>query len=117
MEWIPFEKQTAHKQELLRLGELLGFDRRQAIGICIEFWCWADGETDDGVLPGCTFGIVDRVVGHNGFADAMVQIGWLVKDPTGKGLIVPNFERHMGESAKRRSLASRRQDKWRRKQG
>lgn len=115
MSWIKVEKQTAHKTEIIRIANSLQISTREAFGACVIFWLWADGETEDGYLPGCTNQVVDRVVGLEGFAEALIVVRWLEQDTS--GLLIPNFTRHNGESAKKRAMAAERQRRWRDKNG
>lgn len=102
--------------EVRRLARRLKIRRAEALGLCVIFWLWADSETDDGLLPDCTPELVDDVVGHAGFAEAMIDDAkWLSWD--GERLVVPNFERHMSESTKRRTLKAERQRRWRASKG
>lgn len=109
--WIKVDSQTARKSEVVRLARHLNVNRHEALGLCVAFWGWADGESDDGYLPGCTTEMIDEIMGHPGFAKALQKVGWLVGDK--EGLFIPNFDRHNGESAKKRALATRRKDRWR----
>ena len=49
--WIKVETTLPQKLELLKLSLRLRIPRREAIGLCIEFWLWADSVArEDGVL-------------------------------------------------------------------
>jgi hypothetical protein len=48
---------------------------------------------------------IDRYIGVTGFAESMVSAGWLAVDD---GIKFPDFERHNGESAKKRASATER---------
>ena len=115
MSWIKVEKQTVHKTEIIRIADSLRVSTREAFGACVLFWMWADGETEDGYLSGCTKQVIDRVVNLDGFADAILAVHWLEQDAN--GLLIPNFTRHNGESAKKRAMAAERQRRWRDKNG
>jgi len=67
-------------------------------------WCWADEQADDGFLPNVTPAFLDAKVKRAGFAEAMAAKGveWLVIEPD--GVRFPNFDRHNGESAKKRAV-------------
>ena len=72
----------------------------------MEFWMWADGETDNGQLDNCDEQTIDTIMELPGFADALLDAGWLAKD--GSGLTIPNWEHHLGAGAKQRMIAARR---------
>jgi hypothetical protein len=71
------------------------------IGALHRVWSIADTHTEDGVLTGYSLEVIDDLVGIDGFASAMMSIGWLADGP--KGLWVPDFDKHNGQSAKRRA--------------
>jgi hypothetical protein len=66
-------------------------------------WCWADEQADDGFLPNVTPAFLDAKVKRAGFAEAMASKGveWLIIEAD--GIRFPNFDRHNGESAKKRA--------------
>lgn len=102
------------KREMLRMRELTGMSRQEALGYYLEFLIWADSETTDGTFPGMTLSSLsaiwddDRTATeprHDGslgfrFCRAMVVVGWLVENAD--GLVFPKFERWMSKCAKRR---------------
>ncbi|OCD23008.1 hypothetical protein AWZ90_24475 [Shigella sonnei] len=69
----------------------------------IRFWAWADQQMIDGNADcnarGVTKSAIDRITFMSGFADALIQVGWLVENDG--GLSLPNFERHNGKSSKK----------------
>jgi DNA replication protein DnaT len=113
MSWIKVENSTPNKPEVLKLARLLGVSRDDAFGKAMRFWIWLDGVTVDGVVDGVTSTDVDAVVGTPGVADALIAAGWLSVSEDGQSIVVPNFDRHNGESAKARGLKTKRQAKWR----
>ena len=113
MSWIKVENATPNKPEVLKLARLLGVSRDDAFGKAMRFWIWLDGVTVDGAVDGVTSQDVDAVVGALGVADALVSAGWLTVSDDGQSIAVPNFDRHNGESAKKRAQKTKRQQKWR----
>lgn len=110
-DWIKVEKATARKPEILRLAESLSIHPDHAFGLCIRFWSWCDDQLTTGHAPGVTNVTMDAVIGHAGFSAALVSVGWLrVRDGS---LEVPNFDRHLSDSAKTRGLSGKRKDKQR----
>lgn len=55
---------------------------------------------------GVTKSAIDRITFMAGFADALIQVGWLVE--TNGVLSLPNFERHNGKSSKKRAVTNER---------
>jgi len=113
MDWIKLQKATAHKPEVLRLACLLQIPPDQALGLVARFWMWCDDQLSDGRAQGVTTVTLDSVFGHAGFCNALVDVGWLrVREGS---LEVPNFDRHLSESAKNRALSGERKRKERSK--
>lgn len=111
MNWIKVEKTTAHKPEVLGLAEILNIDPTHAFGLCVRFWFWCDDQMKSESQKFVTNVTLDCVIGHKGFADALVKVGWLrVRNGS---LEVPNFDRHLSESAKKRADSVRRKQKQR----
>lgn len=110
-DWIKVEKATARKPEVLRVADILGVHPDQAFGICVRFWFWCDDNMTDGRAPGVTHVTLNAAFGHAGFVEALLQVGWLrVRNGS---LEVPNFDRHLSESAKNRALSGERKRKQR----
>lgn len=107
-DWIKWVKGFARKPKVLLTARLLGVTRQEAAVLWMEFWSWADAQTEDGWLPNVTPADVDAVVEHPGFAKvaASAQVAWLTFEKD--GLILPEFLVHNGQSAKRRAQHQRR---------
>ena len=97
---------TPDKPEIFQIAEILGIDPDAVLGKLVRIWAWADQQTIDGNAGSVTKGVLDRLAFITGFADALISVGWLAYHD-GK-LILPNFERHNGESSKKRALTNRR---------
>lgn len=107
-DFIKVEKATARKPEVLRIAMLLQIHPDHAFGLCIRFWSWCDDNMSDGTAAiDCP--ILDAVLGTPGFAQALIEVGWL-KDRK-KALEIPNFDRHLSQSAKVRCAATERKRK------
>lgn len=105
-DWIKIEKCTPHKPELRQAARKCGVSRGDAFIAFFALWTYFDTHCEDGFLPGLSLEDVDEMAGIKGFGRAMVSVGWLVADPT--GIIVVNWERHNGKSAKARAQTMRR---------
>lgn len=90
-------------------------DEDHVVGKLKRFWSWCDEHTVDGNAPSVTLLWVDRYLGTQGFAQAMVDVGWLER--TNGGFSVPHFDRHNGKSAKQRALTAIRAKQHRNAQG
>lgn len=118
--WIKIEKATPRKPEILRLSEILQIHPDEAFGMCFRFWSWCDDQLKTGhafVTKSCdksvTHVTLDRVIGHAGFASALEEVGWI--EVEGGQITVPNFDRHLSQSAKNRADSAERQQKRRHK--
>ncbi|WP_324030120.1 DnaT-like ssDNA-binding domain-containing protein [Pantoea sp. JZ2] len=104
--WIKVEVITPDKPEIFQIAEILGIDPDAVLGKLVRIWAWADQQTIDGNAGSVTKGVLDRIAFITGFADSLIAVGWLAY-VDGK-LTLPNFERHNGESSKKRALTNRR---------
>ncbi|WGL96473.1 DnaT-like ssDNA-binding domain-containing protein [Arsenophonus nasoniae] len=104
--WIKVEVITPDKPEIYQIAEILSIDPDAVLGKLIRIWAWADLQTLDGNAGSVTKSVLDRLTFVTGFADALIQVGWM-REIDGK-LILPNFDRHNGESSKKRALTNRR---------
>ena len=101
-DWIPIGLDLPRKREVLALSRLTGLRRREVVGILVEFWGWASGETADGVIEGVTIDELTTVVDGTkaSFWQAMLTVGWL--HSTSIGLVIPNAEEWITKGAKAR---------------
>lgn len=111
--WIKVRSDLRDQREVFVMARKLDLPRDYVVGLCFHFWAWADGQTTDGAVDGIRPADIDAIVEHQGFAQAMAEAGWLQVDE--RGVILPNFDRHNGESAKKRAMDARYQEKHRAK--
>lgn len=114
-DWIKLERATLNKPEVLAIGRITGAGHAAAFLACCKLWCWVDENSVDGFVDGVAPQNVDDIVSLTGFADALSKVGWGHFDTSGTKMTIPNFERHLSQGSKTRSLKHRRQDKWRTK--
>ena len=101
MNWIKVEHSTPDKPEVYQIAQLCGIEPDAAFGKVLRVWMWFDVNTESGYAPSVTKTIIDRNTGVTGFADAMVKSGWMVEKD---GIIMlPNYDRHNGNTAKKRA--------------
>ncbi len=105
-DWLKFEKATSDKPEVYAMADRLKIDPDAIVGKLLRVWGWFDSHTEAGNAPGVTCALLDRLASVSGFADAMLSVGWLSR--AGDGFTLPNFDRHNGQTAKKRSLTSKR---------
>lgn len=105
-DWIKLEHATADKPEVFRMAMALGIAPEHVVGCLARVWVWADQQSLDGNAISVTGVTLDRVACYAGFAQAMQSVGWLHGKDGEYSL--PNFDRHNGETAKKRGLTKRR---------
>lgn len=117
--WIQYEKATPAKPEVFLISAATGLSVDAVIGKLMRFWSWVDDLTENGIIPGLPASIalqvVDTVVGHDGFAEALVECKWFRVDTPSP--MIPNCNRHTGDSAKRRAMNAERQRRFRKNKG
>jgi hypothetical protein len=106
-DWIKIQHATCDKPEMSVIAERLGIDPDAVLGKCVRFWVWLDAQSRNGHALRVTKMGIDRVVFVTGFADALIEVGWLEHD--GELFNVPNFDMHNGKTAKHRALGNARQ--------
>jgi hypothetical protein len=106
-DWIKVQHVTPGKPEVFAIAGRLGIEPDAVVGKLLRVWIWADQQTTDGNAPSVTFALLDHEARQAGFAAALVAVGWLRQD--GDNLQFSNFDRHNGETAKKRALGSNRQ--------
>lgn len=105
-DWLKVEKATPRKPEVLRIAVALGVRPDEAFGLCFRFWSWCDDQLIEGNAAGVSGELVDALVERSGFASALIDVGWL--QVRSGSLVIPHFDRHLSESAKKRALTAKR---------
>jgi len=112
-DWIKIRVGLWDDPAVIGIARTLGISIDEVVGKLARLWGWADQQTSDGYAPNVTTEWIDVRVERNGFATALAKEGWLeIKDG---GVQFPNFERHMGKSAKNRCQSQLRMRKLRSK--
>lgn len=86
--------------KVVRIASALKADNLRTIGGLMSVWCLFDAHSVDGQLDGYSLEYLDAYLRWEGFANAMVSVGWLIV--SAESLALPSFDTHNGESAKRR---------------
>lgn len=112
-DWIKMKSALANEPEVRAIAKRTGLDLFGVVGRLHAVWAYADSVTECGEIPYLDESDIDKMVEHEGFADAMRHVGWLeVRDAS---IVIPAFETHNGKSAKRRSQTAKRNSEWRKK--
>ena len=112
MSWIKVDCMLIHKPKVVKIARELNLKRETVLGYLIKFWALADGITEDGRLDGYGPDDVDDLVGLPGFGRALEVVDWLRFNT--RGAVLPRFDLHNGESAKKRANTSLRVSRHRR---
>lgn len=115
MAWIQVRTDLHEDPAVIAMASALQISEDEVCGKLVRLWGWADEQTTDGKVSGVAGAWLDRKVGLQGFAAAMVRTGWLVV--TDAGIEFPKFDIHNGKSAKKRSQDALRQARHRQKKG
>lgn len=135
MSWIKINTTLPRNPKVLLFASLLGVDRHTALGLLVDWLSWLDGITSSGDI-GISADLLDsffnaeflsqkNVTDVTQFCDrchtnvtkmshALSQIGWIHIDEDGI-IHVLDFEKHNGETAKKRAEDAERQRKCRKR--
>ena len=109
-DWIKMGKDLRDDPAIIGIASLLTMDPDMVVGKLHRFWSWCDTHLADGnarFVTGCNAHVtLDVQVGAQGFAQALESVGWLVLKED--GFTVPNYDRHLSQSAKRRAVTTNR---------
>ena len=131
MSWIKINTTLPRNPKVLLFASLLGVNRHTALGLLVDWLSWLDGITSSGDI-GISADLLDSFF-HSDFVShknvtsvtqirdtchtnvtklshALSQIGWIHIDEDGI-IHVLDFEKHNGETAKKRAEAAERQRK------
>ena len=104
--WIKVETHTPDKAEIRHIARLCGCTRAEAFLAFFRVFVWLDEQTDDGHVDFFTPEDADEIGGLEGFGAALQEVGWITFGRA--GAVVSNWDRHNGQSAKRRCLDAER---------
>jgi hypothetical protein len=106
-DWIPLKVHPEHPKVLL-LARLSAKGADHVFACIVRWFRWVDEHADQ-ENTGLDAAAMERIVGWEGRAGALVasmrheRVGWLTESPLGE-MVVPEFERNFGRSARRRYL-------------
>lgn len=104
-DWIKVRMDLHDDPAVIAIATALDITEDEAVGKLVRFWCWANRHTTDGNADSVTEKWLDRYLGVNGLAREMAKQGWLAIKAQG-GISVPKFDKHNGQSAKRRATTA-----------
>lgn len=100
-DWSPLRTNIRRDIRTMLMASRLGVTAFDVVGRLHEFWSWSQDHTSDGLLPRASTALIDAVVELPGFAEAMLEAGWLelVDDEIP---FIPDWDTWNGRGAKRR---------------
>lgn len=101
-DWIKMRLDLQTHPKVVRILSATKSDKFRVIGGLHAVWSVFDTHSADGRLSGYTPETLDHIIGWEGFAAAMIAVGWLGTDGD-ESLILPEFDEHNGKSGKRRA--------------
>ena len=104
--WIKIETHTPDKTEIRHIARLCRCTKAEAFLAFFRVFVWLDEETDDGQVEFFTPCDADDIGGLRGLGAALQEVGWIRFGPAGAA--VAHWDRHNGQSAKRRCLDAER---------
>jgi len=106
--WIKVDENLHEKREVLQMARMLKTRPEHVAGYCIRFWGWVSRQSEDGIIRGVDLDVAESVLGLPHFLGMMRTVGWLeyIEDTSGTAIIIPNFDRHLSNSAKNRAIAA-----------
>jgi hypothetical protein len=111
-DWIPITCDIHAKPETVRIAAALRRSTDEVVGMLVRFWSWAQSQSSDGTLEGIDIAMAAAACHvSTKFLAALVSVGWLAQ--ADHGLVIPRFDRWMGNAAKSRLQAAFRQRKQR----
>ncbi|HOX60028.1 MAG TPA: hypothetical protein P5205_21870 [Candidatus Paceibacterota bacterium] len=113
--WIKVETHTPDKPELRHIARRCQCTRAEAFLGFFRVFVWLDEQTDTGQVEYFTEADADEIAGLAGFGAAVAEVRWIMFGPT--GAVVSNWDRHNGQSAKRRGMDAERKRGVRKRSG
>lgn len=108
-DWIKMRTALAHDPAVIAMALDLDKGEFEIVGMLHHVWSWADSQSENGHIKRVTPKWIDRFVHCDGFAKSMEMAKWLsINDD---GIEFPNFDRHNGDSAKKRAEDAERKRK------
>ncbi len=105
-DWLPMRHDLPEDPAVISIACATDLDEDAVVGKLLRVWRWFDKQTTDGNAVSVTQSWLDRHIGVNGFALAMIEVRWL--EDTGSGLRIPRFDTVISKSAKQRALTAKR---------
>jgi hypothetical protein len=110
-DWIKMRCNLDTDPAVFQMAAALQMDELAVVGRLWKVWAWADQHIADCNAVSVTTNVLDRITTTPGFSEAMRKVGWL--EGREGALSFPHFDRHNGQTAKKRALTKNRVEKTR----
>jgi hypothetical protein len=100
-DWIKMRCDLAMDPAVIAIADTLRIDEDLVVGKLHRLWSWLSAHSADGSVTNVRIDWVNKFLGQPGFTGALEAVGWL--SITLDGFSIPNWDRHNGQSAKRRA--------------
>ena len=107
-EWIKMRIDLMEDPAVMQMADKLDIREEAVVGYCHALWSWVSRQCHADSVTGVTLVSLGRRINLPGFPELMCDVGWLEYDDTGELPVIriPNFERHLSQSAKKRANAA-----------
>lgn len=106
-DWIPLRVDLADDPAVILIADRIGLQEDTVVGKLHRLWAWANRQLSNGHAASVTKMWLDRYLSSSGFADAMIETGWLIEK--NGAVSFSKFDRWNSQGAKRRLNAAKRQ--------
>lgn len=114
-DWVEITHELPEKPEVLAIAGIVGVSRYEVLGRLVVLWRWFDLHSTDGDAPSVTPASLGAAIFGDEVGvrvmEACIEVGWLEATP--RHVRVVNFDAHISESAKKRALNRRRNQRYR----
>jgi hypothetical protein len=112
--WIKIETHTPDKIEIRQIARLCRCTKAEAFLAFFRVYVWLDEQTDDGHVDYFTPADADEIGALPGLGQALEAVRWITFSAA--GAVVSNWDRHNGQSAKKRLVDAERTRRYRLRQ-
>ena len=112
-DWIKMRIDLMEDPAVMQMADELGVREEAIVGYCHALWSWVSRQCHADTVTGVTLTSLGRRINLPGFPEMMCDVGWLEYDDTGDRPVIriPNWDRHLSQSAKKRGIDAIRQAK------
>ena len=104
-DWIKIRTDLHEDPAVICISTELSKTENEVVGMLVKFWSWLDRQSYKCYIENITSVWIDKYVCCQGFANLLIKVGWL--EVLEDGISIPNYDRHMSTSAKKRATAQK----------